>query len=285
VCLTVHDLVEALTEKLRVVESGARELDLRLDRVDADPVRETIVLSHPNRTKRHLWSLLRPKVERLNLGFGVERIVLTAPRTGRLRHEQTEQWREGHRADAKMLDRAMGEMVDTLTDRLGPERAVRVAPVESHCPEQAFEREPVLDGRSSKGSGGSVRGSVGGSVGGGAGEVTREMTRSERPSVLFDHPEPVEVMALTRDGAPAWVRWQGFGEVEGAERVGEAAGTRVIVAGIGPERIAEAWWEEPGAKQAGGTRDYFKVQDETGRWLWVYRECASGRWFVHGAWA
>jgi protein ImuB len=88
--------------------------------------------------------------------------------------------------------------------------------------------------------------------------------------VLLDRPEPVEVMALTRDGAPAWIRWRHV--------------ARVIVAGIGPERIAGEWWGD----HAGGdrdTRDYFKVQDETGRWMWVYREFESDRWFVHGAWA
>jgi hypothetical protein len=36
---------------------------------------------------------------------------------------------------------------------------------------------------------------------------------------------------------------------------------------------------------SGETRDYFKVQDEQGRWLWIYRVLEQGCWFVHGLWA
>ena len=69
-----------------------------------------------------------------------------------------------------------------------------------------------------------------------------------------------------------------------------------IVTGIGPERIGKEWWREPRAQaRAAPTednesgprstffRDYFRVQDHTGRWLWVFR--AESRWFVHGFWA
>jgi 16S rRNA (cytosine967-C5)-methyltransferase len=31
-------------------------------------------------------------------------------------------------------------------------------------------------------------------------------------------------------------------------------------------------------------RDYFEIEDEHGRRLWVYRELRSNRWFVHGQW-
>jgi protein ImuB len=71
-----------------------------------------------------------------------------------------------------------------------------------------------------------------------------------------------------------------------------------IVTGIGPERIGAEWWRWRAEKRrgrAGGeaeseperffTRDYFRVQEDVGRWLWVYRELETGRWFVHGFWA
>jgi hypothetical protein len=31
-------------------------------------------------------------------------------------------------------------------------------------------------------------------------------------------------------------------------------------------------------------RDYYRVQDEAGLWLWVFRRLDTGRWFVHGLW-
>jgi protein ImuB len=89
---------------------------------------------------------------------------------------------------------------------------------------------------------------------------------TSRPSLLLERPEPAEAIAVTPDGPP-WVLRRGGRE-------------RTIVRAIGPERIAGEWWRfrEP-------TRDYFKVQDDTGRWLWVYREVQTNRWFIHGEWA
>jgi protein ImuB len=49
---------------------------------------------------------------------------------------------------------------------------------------------------------------------------------------------------------------------------------------FGPERIAGAWW-----RGERFVRDYYRLQDESGRWLWVFRERFAGRWFVHGWWS
>ena len=53
----------------------------------------------------------------------------------------------------------------------------------------------------------------------------------------------------------------------------------------GPERIAPEWWRE-----AGRPRDYYRVECEAGRRLWLYRDGphASDRpaaWFVQGVFA
>ncbi len=79
-------------------------------------------------------------------------------------------------------------------------------------------------------------------------------------------------MAITPDGPPSWLRWRDE--------------SLTITAGIGPERIAAEWWREANPNASAlPTRDYFKVQDASGRWLWVYREIETGRWFLHGEWA
>ncbi|MGH7002978.1 MAG: hypothetical protein ACREIP_03440, partial [Alphaproteobacteria bacterium] len=45
----------------------------------------------------------------------------------------------------------------------------------------------------------------------------------------------------------------------------------------GPDRRLGAWWQgETGA------RDYWAVEDQAGRRLWLCRDLATGRWFVHG---
>ena len=57
----------------------------------------------------------------------------------------------------------------------------------------------------------------------------------------------------------------------------------------GPERIAPEWWaDKPGTR----LRDYYKVEDQHGLRLWIYREGVLGdlrgaepRWFLHGLFA
>jgi protein ImuB len=81
-----------------------------------------------------------------------------------------------------------------------------------------------------------------------------------------------------------------------------------IVAADGPERIAPEWWTPvalaAGLQERARTRDYWRVEDTTGRRLWLYREGlydAAGartegvtesaatktlpRWYVHGLFA
>ena len=265
IMLVVCELVSELAQQLQQRESGARRIDLELGRVSSAPVRRTVLLSRPSRDCKHLWSLLRPKVESAHLGFGVERVVLAAPRIGRLRHEQVEQWRTGS-GDCR-LDRDFGELLDTLSGRLGSDRVTRVEPAETHIPERAFIHRP-------------------------AGETARRqvsparVTGADRPSLLLARPEPIEAMAITPDGPPSWLRWRGC--------------EHTIVASFGPERVGCEWWkgrsdeatlrrsDEGGRRSDEATRDYFKVQDERGRWLWVYRTRgspgATSRWFVHEEW-
>jgi protein ImuB len=95
-----------------------------------------------------------------------------------------------------------------------------------------------------------------------------------RPSRLFDTPEPIKVVAIVPDGPPSWMAWRGQ--------------AHTVRSSLSPERIGLPWWDH---HDAAGTRDYYEVQDELGRWLWVFRErrtssrSAACRWFVHGEWA
>ncbi len=246
--ITVRELVAELSGVLEQRECGARRIELHIDRFDAGPLSETLALSRPSRDAKHLWSLLRPRVESINLGWGVERLCLTAPHLGRLPHEdQTWGWAD-ESVDDRKLDHAFGELLDTLGSRLGQERVVRVEPVASHLPERA-ERKRALSSFSA------------------AEKELRALFLSDRPSLLLERPEPVELIAMTPEGPPSWFRWRGIEQ-------------RVTVS-AGPERLAMEWWRGPSS----ATRDYFKVQDEHGRWLWIYRIVESGRWFVHGLWA
>ncbi len=238
VMLAVQRLIEQLSHKLQKRESGALQLDLHFERCDAPPVGTTIELSHPSRDVKHLWSLLRPRVENTHLGFGVDEITLTATRDAGLPHEQITSWREQQPTDAAPL-------IDTLINRLGRDRVTQFDVNETHIPERVFVRRPITD----------------------APRRDAAVTAYPRPSMLFDRPEPADVIALTPDGPPTWLRWRGR--------------EHHILTSFGPERVGPAWWQ----RRKTGTRDYFKVQDDTGRWLWIFRSHTRRRWFVHGRWA
>ncbi len=253
----VRELVGRLCAQLAARESGAQSLELDLRGPDMAPVLLTATLSRPSRSPAHLWSLLRPQLERTHLADGVESFTLLAPRTRRLPHEQAERWREGGAGDDAALAPAMGELIDILTSRLGADRVLAPDPAESHRPEQVVRFRPILDRPEH------ARRAAPGAA----------LADADRPSVLFERPEPVNAIALAPDGAPRWLSWRG------AEHH--------LTAGLGPERIGPEWWRRGGMGEGRGepTRDYFKVQDRAGLWLWVFHEPDEGRWFVHGVWA
>ncbi len=293
--LAARRLLETLAGRLLELERGARQLELVLERLDAPPLTVTVDLSRPSRDLRHLWALLRPRLERVDLTDGIERMSLTARRPGRLPHGQGHFAGQGE--SAPDVERLGSEFIDTLVSRLGADRVLRARAVASHVPERGYALEkPPGDFFAAKKSPGDF---------------------SDRPGLLLQRPEPIEAIAMTPEGPPRWLRWRG------AER-------RIVTA-AGPERIACTWWEHDWAgamkqrKDAGkgrreayarayaefmlrrepgddvqatpvapaprrwvaspSHRDYFKVQDERGCWLWVFRDRASARWFMHGVWA
>lgn len=253
--VTARELLEELVQQLHRRECGARRIDVVLDRADAPPIRLALTLARPNRNARHLGRLLAPRLERVNLGFGVERVTITAARTGQLRHEQSTCWPGGVVADHHEPDAAIGELTDVLANRLGAGRVLRADLTESHLPERVVRLVPAAGDERPR-------------------QPVPALKDADRPSVLFDPPEPVQVVSLTPDGWPVRVTWRG-------------ADSKVI-ASLGPERVGQEWWRIGGGGGGGGGRDtrvYFKAQTQAGRWLWLFREARGGRWFIHGEWA
>ncbi len=258
IAMTVRELLGQLVDLLRARESGAARIDIGLVRSDFPPVWLTLSLSRPSRDARHLWSLVRPRLERVNLGLGwadggdgggIEGIEIIASRTRRLAHAQIERW-QSSLSSGPSGEEPLSQLIDTLANRLGRDRVRVGCLVESHVPERAVGTSSAMDGV------GNFR-------------ETSASAPGDRPSLLFEHSAPAEVIALTPDGPVHRVRWRG--------------GVHVITTSIGPERIAPEWWRTDGCREA--TRDYFKVQEAGGRWLWLYHELETGRWFVHGVWA
>jgi protein ImuB len=299
-----RELLLELSRQLLRRESGVRLLEAIFERIGrngrgTEPLTERITLSRPSRDARHLWSLLRPRIEKLHLGYGIESITLTALRTARLHHKQrrvdgkdgsAEERHQGTEASWQESD--AGQLIDTLANRLGPDRVLRAEVVESHIPERSIRFITATHPFTNRRRGGRRESAPLGNL------------SQTRPTLLFDHPEPAEAIALSPDHPPTLLRWRGR--------------EHRIIAGFGPERIAGEWWTVPpnagrrgdsgrchptdrperqSAARDAWERDYFRLCDEDGRWLWVFRETplyrmqdlpdtpAPVRWFIHGIWA
>lgn len=119
----IAGLCAALDRRMR----GVRSLEVRVERSRAAPVAGTLHFGVPTRDPAHLWSLLAPRLERVDLGdlergIGVERLLLRVARTGRLPQGMGDlvAGAAPPTAEHAVTERAVGELVDQLAARLGP---------------------------------------------------------------------------------------------------------------------------------------------------------------------
>jgi protein ImuB len=308
-------LAEVIVE-LRRRGCGARKLfaDYLLPR--AAPVRRTILLSRPTCNASSLFNLLRCATETVKEGDGFAGLCLSVPVFERLTHEQL------HLLDheTQAAESEMGHLIERLRVRLGEGAVLFAKLVESHLPEKAFcyaeaQEVPRSDSRvrtpfrvPSPGTPGSLHlPPVGKSLfslprysGGGLGRGFSQMIPAEitpspalprdtggggmaprpltieatpnnpppKPRPLHLLPDPVEVLCTALSS----------GEFEGVpvSFTYEAVVFQVARA-AGPERISGTWWE--GRHK---NRDYFDVEDVTGRRFWMFQVAETRKWYLHG---
>ncbi len=243
-----ENLLMQLTQKLRDGFEGTSELEVKLIRHGHAPAVKKIILGKPSHEARHLWAVLRPQIERLNLGNGIEAILLTAIRVDTMLPRQDAMHEAAHQ---QSHDQWLQELLDSLTNRWGGQRIFVPVPVASHRPENACRFQPVTHSAA---------------IPLDFNDQEPGIPQLDRPSVLLENPERAHGVALAPDHPPYQFTWRGK--------------SHIVVTHIGPERILTHR-----TAQHQQTRDYFKLQLEDGRWLWVYRHLEDGQWFVHGLWA
>ena len=147
-------------------------------------------------------------------------------------------------------ERDLARLIDRLTVKLGSRAVRRPQPFESHLPERANGWRPALEEV----------------------EAIELPSAPQRPQRLLDRPEAIAVVYATPEGVPRRFVWRR--SVHDIARV------------EGPERIAPEWWRE---RSTARLRDYYRVEDETGRRYWIFREgiIGDGRggapsWYLHG---
>jgi protein ImuB len=250
--LGAERLAVELCQRLTAIESAARRVVFQVERLNdhlhPEFVSQSIMFAAATRDIKHLWNVLRPKVETMHLGRGVEAMSLTAVEFTRQPHSQSEL--DGTR-DSYKDDRDLGQLIDRLQGRLGRSNVCRIEPTPTHVPEAAHKFVP-------------------------ADETPRKiqlwpLVLADRPTRLLDPAEPADVTFLNPEGPLATLWWRGR--------------SRTILTSVGPERIGRRWWRFRLSRQSMAVRDYYKIQCEGGLWLWLFRKRPAGQWFVHGIWA
>jgi protein ImuB len=242
-------LAERLCQRLAQQDQGGQRFVASFFRVDEEVPRVAVGTALPVRDGAYLTKLLCEKLDSVDPGFGIEVVVLAVETVAPLQAPQSQLM-----ATQDPSERLAG-VVDTLANRLGPERISRVAPYASHVPERAVQRVPPLPVKQPS---------------------WVDDPSAPRPIRLLRRPEEIEVIAIVPDDPPVRFTWRGV-----AHRVRAAAG---------PERIAAEWWRD---KQARGrpetdlARDYYRVEDSDGARFWIFRAGLHGgdrmpRWYLHG---
>jgi len=258
-------LVTSLARDLEQQAKGATRLLLKLFRSDGSRVSLPAGFSAATHDPAHMLRVLKPKLEAIDAGFGIDAMTLEARQTAPARVQQY-----GFMEDDST--QALEQLNDRVVNR-NEAGIVSLEQVESHVPERAEApkvptRHAAHDTLPVRGGGGKGKRLPSPS----AGRVDAERPGGGRPLLIFERPEPATVIASVPDGPPMRFTWR---------RV-----TRRVVKSQGPERVAPEWWR---LTQGDVPRDYYVIEDAQGRRYWLYREGLYGetgevqpKWFVHG---
>ena len=147
---------------------------------------------------------------------------------------------------------AITTLVERLVARIGTQAVHGIGAAAEALPDRAWQRQPVFENVPQCAA---VAGIVPDPR---MPELLAEMQRTQRlllrrPLWLLEQPQSLQ----SHNGRP---HYQG-----------------ALVLQNGPERIETGWWDE-----AGVARDYYVAKNRHGAYLWVFRERADGRWYLHG---
>lgn len=238
----VRRLLERLCRQLEAEGLGLRRLEVTAFRVDATVRAIAIGTSRPARDSRHLFRLLGEDLPALDPGFGIELLRVAAVEVAPLAPEQTGLEAGGARPDE------FARLLDSLGNRLGFDRVMRLVPQQSHVPECAVARLPPA-----------------------APTPAVPWPGRRRPVRLFSRPEPVEAMAPVPDSPPVMFRWRNR-----AHRVVRADGA---------ERLADEWWRRVTPER---DYYVVEDEAGRRFWLFregLYGAAPPPRWYVHGVFA
>ncbi|MEM9009582.1 MAG: DNA polymerase Y family protein [Pseudomonadota bacterium] len=240
-------LSTALAERLAKQNLGARRLRLVLSRVDHQDEVLEVGLARPSRDPHRLPELFAVKLDGVDAGFGIDRIRLTANAVEPLGAQQhvghLAALAEGEARRSPGGGEAFADLLNRLGARLGLDALTRPLPADSHLPEKSAIVASAAFAEAAP---------------------HWPQPPAPRPVRLF---EPERIRAEDPARPPARFRWR-----RQIHATAEATG---------PERIAPEWWLDDPAWRT-GPRDYWRIETEEGRRLWLYETPTPPTWYVHG---
>ncbi len=262
---TLDGLARMLVTAMERHGKGARRLAAQFFRTDGVVRTIAVEAGRPVTRIQMVERLFREKLDALadplDPGFGFDLIRLSASHVETVVQEQRDLDAHAHDSDE------VSALIDRIAARIGGRRIVVHLPQDTHIPERADIAVPAQHQLAT-----AVQA---------AWPARTETEPPLRPLRLFEKPEPIIAIAEVPDGPPARFTWR--------------RATHAVVRAEGPERIAMEWWQHEGQVL---TRDYFRVEDESGLRFWLYRDGLFGvetvgddgkpvhpKWFMHGLFA
>ncbi len=263
----LHLLVHRLADLLQAQGLGTLRLECVFQMPQATEQVLEVNLFRPTAQPDYLERLLRTRLECHEKGFSreVQGILLRAPLNVPLGDQQPQRLfslqDDEDYDDEEVASSEVAQLVERLSCRLGKEAVVGARLLADPAPEHAF-RYQELTGQQPEPVRSDPR------------TEEKGMTRI-RPLVLLCPPLPTEMMRDLSQGGPQ----QGPVRVQWSERLEEHAVLRTFQGcqWIGPERIQTGWWRGKSI-----ARDYYRIEDDQGCQLWLFRDLTQGTWFVHG---
>ncbi len=259
IVLTVQHLFLKITELLTSRGQCASAFLLVLTDCDGTLFKKTFSLATAVDNKE-LISIIEPLIDGIRFFGELRTIDLIATEV----NDSVVQQSTFSANDAAIdLAKEREKLLNNFSLRLGKERVSFAKIHNSHIPERSYSYESLLHQVSKKAL---TEKRIDAQIT----ESPPSYTLHERPTRIYSSPERISTIAMLPDKPPSFIIWRGK--------------KYKIISGIGPERIAPEWWIEHLSAPSFSERDYFKIQDEFGRWLWVYREQGTMEWYLHGAW-
>lgn len=240
--IALEKLLQQVCRRLQNEGKGLRTAHFRGYRVDSKIVGIEISTSRASNNVDHLFHLFQMKISTLEPGLGIELFLLEATTIEEHTPVQEEFWKQS----SSLNNNSLAELIDRVSQKLGPGSIHRYLPDEHYWPERSFKKASSLN------------------------EQTNTDWKIERPRPLrlLPIPEQIQVTAPIPDYPPMLFQHKNK--------------LYKIINADGPERIEKEWWIEDGEHRD----YYAVEDEEGGRyWIFRsghYDAENKPKWYLHG---